>query len=213
MRDETIYHSDGQKFGPLSRTTEKSGDIWDLTCVYRGDADHVAWVIDLHLDREGRPVCLFSTQRDGRGLPRGQGGFDHRFHYARWDGARWIEHEIAYAGTRLYASEDDYTGLAALDPQDVSSLYISTNVDPVTGQPLISKADGQQHHELFHGRTDDGGASWRWSALTSDSPTDNLRPIVPIWEDERVALVWMRGRYEANQGPWNTKVMAAILPR
>lgn len=213
VRGGTIHRSDGAAYAPLSRTTDKSGDIWDLTCVYRGDADHVAWVIDLHLDPAGRPVCVFSTQRDGRGLPQGQGGFDHRYHYARWDGTRWVEHEIAYAGTRLYPGEDDYTGLAAIDPQDVNSVYISTDAHPVTGGPLISTADGQRHWELFHGRTTDGGATWQWTALTENSPTDNLRPLVPVWDDPRVALVWMRGRYPEHRGPWTTKVVAALLDR
>jgi BNR repeat-containing family member len=213
VRSEMIHYSDGRPFAPLSRTTEKSGDIWDLTCVYRGDADHVAWVIDLHLDRAGRPVCVFSTQRDGRGLPPTKGGFDHRFHYARWDGTRWIEHEIAYAGTRLYPYEDDYTGLAAIDPQDTSRVVISTDTDPTTGAPLISRADGLRHRELFLGTTPDGGATWNWTPLTQDSTGDHLRPIIPIWDDPRMALVWMKGRYDHNQGPWNTKVMAATLMR
>ncbi|HVK06410.1 MAG TPA: BNR-4 repeat-containing protein [Armatimonadaceae bacterium] len=214
VRAGTIHQSDGRAYAPLSRTTEKSGDIWDLTPVFKGDADNVAWVIDLHLDAGGRPVCVFSVQKDGRGLPGGQGGFDHRYHYARWDGARWVQHEVAYAGTRLYAGEDDYTGLAAIDPRDADSLYISTDADPVTGEPLVSAADGQRHHELFHGRTRDGGATWKWTPVTRDSPADNLRPIVPIWDDpDRVVLIWMRGAYHHNQGPWDTRVVARILPR
>ncbi|MFT3789112.1 MAG: BNR-4 repeat-containing protein [Tepidisphaeraceae bacterium] len=213
IRNGHIYRSDGSLYAPLSKNTEKSGDIWDLTCVYRGDADHVAWVIDLHIDPQGNPVCLFSTQRDGKGLPRNQGGLDHRYHYARWDGQRWVEHEIAYAGTRLYVGEDDYTGLAALDPLDLSSVYISTDAHPVTGEALVSKADDKRHWELFHGRTLDGGATWVWTPLTQDSTADNLRPIIPIWNDPRVALVWMCGDYPTHRGPWTTKVMAAMLPR
>jgi hypothetical protein len=213
IRGGKIHQSDGRVFAPLSKTTEKSGDIWDLTCVYRGDADHVAWVIDLHLDQDDKPVCIFSTQRDSKGLPRGQGGMDHRYHYARWDGERWVEHEIAFAGTRLYPGEDDYTGLAAIDPQDVNSIYISTDAHPITGKPLVSTTDGKRHWELFHGRTQDGGATWSWTALTEDSTVDNLRPLVPVWDDPRVALVWMRGTYVTHRGPWNTKVVAAILTR
>ena len=213
IRAGKIHQSNGNEYAPLSKSMDKSGDIWDLTCLYRGDANHVAWVIDLHLDPLGNPVCIFSTQRDGKGMPRGQGGFDHRYHYARWDGSRWIEHEIAYAGTRLYPGEDDYTGLASIDPQDVSSVYISTDADPVTGKPLISSTDNQRHFELFHGKTPDGGATWTWTPLTQNSPTDNLRPLVPIWNDPRVALVWMRGEYPNHRGPWTCKVVAAIFPR
>ena len=135
------------------------------------------------------------------------------YHYARWDAGRWIEHEIAHAGTRLYPGEDDYTGLAALDPQDITSVYISTDADPQTGTPLISTADGQRHHEMFHGKTRDGGKTWRWTALTRNSLTDNLRPIVPIWDDPRVAVVWMRGKYHHNRGPWSTEVVAMIAAR
>lgn len=148
IRNRVIRRSDGRVFGPLRTTTEKSGDIWDLTPVFRGDPDNVAWVIDLHLDRDERPVCVFSVQKDGRDLPKGQGGMDHRYHYAWWDGQRWHQHEIAYAGRRLYPDEDDYTGGAALDPQDTSVVYISTDADPLSGEPLISNADGQRHYEL-----------------------------------------------------------------
>jgi hypothetical protein len=161
----------------------------------------------------GRPVVLFSTQHDGAGLPMGAGGYDHRYHYARWDGERWQEHEIAYAGTRLYPGEDDYTGLGAIDPQNVNVVYISTDADPVTGQPLISRAVYRRQHELFRGVTSDGGQTWRWTPVTANSPTDNLRPLVPVWPDAagRTVLVWMRGTYQVNRGEWTTAVTASIL--
>lgn len=213
IHNRKIYQSDGRLFGALSNTTEKSGDIWDLTTIYKGDIDNVAWVIDLHLDKNQNPVCVFSVQKDGRGLPCGQGGFDHRFHWAKWDGKRWVQHEFAYAGTRLYSFEDDYTGLAALDPQDTNVVYFSTDAHPVNGQPLISGADGKRHHELFKGVTRDDGQTWEFTQITSNSDTDNLRPIIPIWDDPRLALVWMRGTYSANRGPWNTKVVAVIMER
>jgi hypothetical protein len=136
---------------------------------------------------------------------------DHRFHYAHWDGKRWHENEIAYAGTRLYAGEDDYTGLGAIDPQNTSVVYISTDADPTSGEPLVSNADGKRHHELFRGRTADGGKTWKWQPITANSTADNLRPLVPIWKSDKTALVWMRGAYKANRGEWTTKVVAVIF--
>jgi hypothetical protein len=212
VRDGAVYLSDGTRRAPLSDGTATELSAWDMTPVYRGDPDHVAWVIDLELDAAGHPYGVFSVQRDGRGLPRGQGGFDHRFHYARWDGAAWQVHEIAYAGTRLYPGEDDYTGLAALDPRNPDVVYISTDADPATGRPLVSQADGQRHRELYRGRTHDAGATWRWEPLTANSSADNLRPLVPKWNDARTALVWMRGAYLSNRGAWTTAVVALILP-
>jgi hypothetical protein len=212
LRDGRIHLSDGTERARLSETTEAPIAAWDLTRIFQGDADNVGWVIDLELDAEGRPYAVFSVQKDGRGLPRGLGGFDHRFHYARWDGGAWRVHQMTYAGVRLYPGEDDYTGLAALDPNDPNVVYISTDADPATGAPLISSADGQRHKEIFRGTTGDGGRTWRWEPITAHSSVDNLRPLVPRWKDPRTALVWMRGTYRANRGEWTTAVVALILP-
>jgi hypothetical protein len=212
VRDGAVYHSDGTRRGKLSDSTSVDIAAWDLTRVFSGDPDNVGWVIDLELDADQRPHAVFSVQKDGRGLPRGQGGMDHRFHYGRWDGSAWRVREIAYAGRRLYPGEDDYTGLAALDPKNPHVVYISTDADPTTGAPLVSRADAERHRELYRGVTRDSGATWTWEPITANSAADNLRPIVPKWPDARTALVWMRGTYKSNRGEWTTAVVATILP-
>lgn len=211
IRGGKIYRSDGTEVASLSTTTNCAVHPWDFTRIYRGGTNNVAWMTDIHLDKEERPVVLFTVQVNGAGLPRGQGGDDHRFHYARWDGKKWTEREIAYAGKRLYPGEDDYTGLGAIDPQNPDVVYLSSNADLKTGQPLISAADGKRHHEIFRGETKDGGATWTWTPITQNSTMDNLRPLVPIWKDTRTAVVWMRGTYRANRGEWTTKVVATVL--
>lgn len=212
LRDRQIHGSDGTVLGSLSDSMETATTAWDLTKIFSSDADNVAWMTDLELDDQDRPCIVFTVQKDGRGLPRGQGGFDHRFYYARWNGKDWQVYEIAYAGTRLYAGEDDYTGLAAIDPRNTNVIYISTDADPQSGEPLVSTADSQRHRELFRGTTADGGATWQWTPITANSTVDNLRPIVPKWDDARTALVWMRGTYRHNHGEWTTAVVALILP-
>lgn len=165
-----------------------------LTRVFTGAPDAVHWTADLELDGSGHPVLLATVQKDGAGLPPGSGGEDHRFAYARFDGERWHAHEIGHAGSRLYAGEDDYTGLGAIDPDDVDVVYVSTDVHPALGTPLVSAADGRRHRELWVGRTRDLGASWEWTALTEDSGADQLRPTVPAWPGSgRTALLWLRG--------------------
>jgi hypothetical protein len=211
LRHGKLHFSDGKVLGPASRTTEAGAAAWDLTRVYAGDPDHVAWVDDVKLDAEGRPRVLFSVKRDGRGT-HGHGGMDIRFHHGAWDGRAWQTREIAHAGTRLYRGEDDYTGLAAFDRKNLDVVYISTNADPSTGRPLESSADGRRHYELFRGITADSGQSWRWEPITANSPVDNLRPIVPAWDDPRTVLVWMRGTYRYNRGDWTTAVVATVLP-
>jgi hypothetical protein len=112
----------------------------------------------------------------------------------------------------LYPGEDDYTGLGAIDPKNPAVVYISTDADPATGKPLISKANFRRHHELFRGVTSDEGLSWQWIPITVNSSTDNLRPLASGMEDGRTALVCMRGAYRVNRGEWSTKVVATLLP-
>jgi len=166
------------------------------TRIFRGDPNNVGWTSDLHLDRQGRPYLAFSVQKDSAGLPDGKAGEDLRYHYARWNGKVWEEHEIAYAGHKLYPGEDDYTGNISLDPQDPNTVFISTNADPVTGKPLQSKADGQRHWEIYRGASRDG-AHWTWTPVTRDSAADNIRPIVPIRKEGARILLWLQGKMRA----------------
>ena len=140
-----------------------------LTKVFAGDGRHRAWTIDVQVDRAGRPYAVFSVQTPDARL----------YYYARFDGRQWHAHEMADAGGGLYEAEDAYTGLVALDPHDPSRVVISTDVDPTDGSPAVSRSDGRRHHELFEGRTVDGGVTWSWTPITSDSTVDNIRPIIP----------------------------------
>ncbi|MFN7967059.1 MAG: BNR-4 repeat-containing protein [Acidobacteriota bacterium] len=181
------------------------------TRIFRGDADNVAWISDVELDQNGHPVAVYSVQKNSANLRPGQGGDDHRYRYARWTGSKWIDREIAFAGRRLYAGEDDYTGTIAIDPDDASLVYASTDVDPATGVPLISSADGQRHYEIFEGATRDGGASFTWTAVTHDSVADNIRPTMPPSDGTYRALVWLRGTYRT-YSDYELSVVALAAP-
>jgi hypothetical protein len=204
LAGDELRLSDGQVLVTLSADTSVAARTWEFTRVYQGDADNVAWMTDIEVDAEGRPVIAFSVQKD-------RDPHDIRYGYARWDGQRWHARQVAHAGERLYENEADYSGLATLDPQDTRVLYISTNADPVVGSALISATDGLRHYELFRGVTEDGGETFDWEPITRDSWTDNLRPLVPRWDDERTALVWMRGEYTHNRGQWTSAVVGVIL--
>ncbi|MHB8522722.1 MAG: BNR-4 repeat-containing protein [Limisphaerales bacterium] len=211
IRHGQVYQSEGKLIGPLSTGTNTTLRPWNFTRIYQGGPGNVAWMTDIRLDQRGRPAVLFTVKRGDAGVRRGQGGSDHRFHYARWDGSRWHAFEIAFAGERLYAGEEDYTGLGTIDPRDTSVVFISTDLKPSTGDPLISQADGRRHHEIFRGTTADGGRTWTWLAITANSTMDNLRPIMPVWQDRRSLVIWMRGGYWNNRGEWTTRVVASML--
>ncbi len=185
-RNGQLHRSSGE---PVRSLREGLRSPEEGTRIFQGGPNDVAWTTDFHITAQNELLLVYTVQKDGAGKPRGQGGLDHRFRLARWDGRQWHDHEIAPAGTRLYPGEDDYTGLAAIDPVDPTTLFISTNVHPATGASL-------PHREIFRGRTSDF-ASFRWTPVTENSAADNLRPIVPIWPGPRRALLWLRGEMRA----------------
>ncbi len=156
------------------------------------------------------PTCCSPRSAMAAACPAARAAWISATTMRRWNGTSWHHEEIAYAGRRLYAGEDDYSGLGALDPNNPDLLYISTDADPVTGAPLVSAADGKRHYELFRGQRAPAG-KWTWTPFTRNSTADNLRPVIPHWNDPRTAIVWMRGAYVANQGEWYSALVAAIV--
>lgn len=210
-----VFRSDGVLAGPLSTSTESDLSPEDFTQVYDGNKEtraDVAWTTDIQLDENNFPYIAFSVTKDP--IPLGEtqntqnGGFDNRYHYARWDGEQWHEHEIAYAGTRLYPGENEYTGLITLHPTNPDIVYISTDVDPKTGTPLINQ--GQQRREIFRGTTKNRGKDWEWKAVTHKSQEDNIRPIVLDYGGKEI-VIWLNGKY-TSYTDYDLKVMG-LVPR
>ena len=201
-----LHRSDGT---PIAALTAGLSSPDQGTLVYRGDSQHVAWPTECLLVG-GRLVVAYSVQYNSAGLPVGQGGDDIRYRYATLDlqTGQWADEHLAYAGCRLYSNEDDYSGLVAIEPTQPNLVYISTNAHPLTGDVLLSQADGQRHWELWAGRrqptaASGGGGVWEWQQLTVDSVRDNLRPIRPTLVGGGgeggggggEVLVWLRGEY------------------
>jgi hypothetical protein len=181
--DDDIFKSPGH---PQTELTK----IFAANSVFDGETMTHAWTMDLHLDGDGRPVALISTRANDQ--PENTNFKDHRFFYVRFDGHEWQVHPLAKAGACLWPAEQDYTGLAALDPSDVNVVYVSTTIDPRNGAALAV-------HEIFKGVTADGGQTWNWTPITQDSTVDNLRPAVPVWDSDHTALLWFRGTMSRSQ--------------
>lgn len=188
-RNGQFHRSDGTIIGSAA-----AGPLTppQATRIFPGGPDNVAWASDLHLDSAGHPVAVYSVHINARQYDKKDPRFgsDHRYRYARWNGSRWIDRQIAFAGRRLYPGEDDYTGNLCLDPQNPDRVFISTDVDPATGRKLPGG-----HFEIFQGITADHAETWQWTSLTPGAAQDNLRPIVPIGDPRGSWLFWLRGSY------------------
>lgn len=168
-----------------------NGSVWNGTVMNR------AWSDNITLDKAKNPVVVFQACANDSRL-------DHRFFYARFDGAEWKVSEMAKAGGYLYSSQQNYTGLAAIDPENPNLVYISTKIDPRDGTTATSK------YELYKGLTTDFGATWTWLPVTENSTMDNLRPVVPQWDGTNTALLWMRGTYSTYTS-WDTKISGITM--
>jgi hypothetical protein len=194
--DNSIYHGyvqDAQLFGSTGSVLD--ANLLDTSAVAPNALTPVfltgtpvggvpmthAWTIDVATDAAGLPYAAFQTRANGNNS-------DHRFFYARFNGSTWTVNQVAKAGGFLYSNEGDYTGLVALDPHDPNRLFISSKIDPRNDATM-------PHYEIFQGVTANGGTSWNWSPITFNSTVDNIRPIVPKWDDDHTALLWMRGNY------------------
>lgn len=146
-------------------------------------AEGSAWASAMALDAMGHPHIAYSLHLSDE---------DHRFRIASWDGEKWNDREVAFAGHCLYATETSYTGLISFDPNDPAIVVIATDVDPSSGRNVGSL------HEVYRatvGPHDDIN-SVEWERVTKDSPVRNLRPVV-VSDGRRRVILWNRGDFRS----------------
>lgn len=183
--DGDLFDANGVAPSALSRVFE-NGSQFDGVTMNR------AWTINLEIDNTGNPVGILSARVNDSNQ-------DHRFFYARFDGANWQVNEMAKAGAFLYSAESDYTGLASVDPSNPNVVYMSSTIDP-------RDESSTDKYELYKGFTSDFGKSWTWTPITENSTIDNLRPVVPEWTGQNTAVTWMRGNYNSYTN-WDTEIV------
>jgi hypothetical protein len=146
--------------------------------VYNAQAARApAWVWDVALRHDGRPVIVYAT------FPSYE---HHEYWYADWTGARWESHFLTSGGGTISPGgiEYEYSGGIELDHSDPSNVYLSRQA-----------AGG---FEIDRWATNDGGLRWRHVTLVRAGGTDNVRPVVPRgWDHGPMRLLWLRGNYRS----------------
>ncbi|MBR8640595.1 BNR-4 repeat-containing protein [Streptomyces tuirus] len=204
LRAGALHRTDGSVLhapvpGESAPSQEGLTTLLDANSSWAGERMTHCWTTDLRRTPDGTLAAVVTARANDDPTPaevtlgRNRPIADLRFFYARLPaGGSWQVHQLAKAGPGLLPHEQDYTGLAAIDPYDPDSLYLSTAIDPRDHRAL-------PHREIFHGRTDDGGATWAWTPVTEDSGRDNLRPVVAPGDPGRIPLLWFRGTMTASQ--------------
>lgn len=181
----------------------------DFTKVFQAGAteNSRAWISDVQVYEDGSIRVLFKARDGAYSANHDMGSENQNVWLARFDpsSSSWSTYKIARAGGELFTAgaESDYTGLGALDPSDPNTVYISTEINPITG---VATAQ----HEIYKGATSSNGASFAWSAITENSTFDNLRPIVAKWDANNTALLWWRGEMTSSQR-FDTAVVGLII--
>jgi hypothetical protein len=164
---------------------EKFTKVFAAGTTVQGTSMNHCWNIDVAVYPDGSPAILFKCRA-------GTADTDHRFFIARLREGQWSSTYLGKAGAKLFGSEEDYTGLGALHPDDPTTIFISTPIDPRDGRSL-------GNHEIFQGKSADQGVTWTWSAITEESTRDNYRPSVPAWDKDHTALIWYKGTMTKSQ--------------
>ncbi|MEX2043275.1 MAG: BNR-4 repeat-containing protein [Patescibacteria group bacterium] len=132
-----------------------------------------SWVWDIALGSGGKPVVTYADfpNRD-----------DHRYHYAKWDGSRWVDTELV-AGGKGFAgkagNEPWYSGGVVLDHSDTDVVYLSKQTEEEAWEIERWEFDG----------------TWSSVSLTPGATRRNVRPVVPRNHKAGLSVVWMYGDY------------------
>jgi hypothetical protein len=205
VQNGRIYNSNGQVIDN-DFTDRDAKDVTAYTRVFSAGSSvggvslNHAWNADLVRYEDGTIAAIWTARVVGSS----SSDPDKRLLYARFDGSSWRLTYLARAGTKLYDSEQDYTGLGALDPDNPEVIFISTPYDPRT-----DSGDFNGKKEIWKGVTCDNGVSFHWVPVTANSSMDNLRPIVPKWDGSHRALLWMRGTYNTAQS-YDTAIVGLL---
>ncbi len=190
FRDGAFYRADGTRIKELADGPLKPSEA---ECIYHGSQNkekpegfesvpNSAWSCSVTADADHNPHLGYSIYLSND---------DHRYRMACWNGMRWTDREVAYAGKCLYPAESSYTGLIALDPVDPAMVVISSDVDPKTGM------DAGGSFEIYAAtvRASDNIHTIHWNPVTQNSKVRNIRPMIVAGDGYKV-LIWMRGDYK-----------------
>jgi hypothetical protein len=188
--DSDITDSDAPQITEFTRVFQAGGTL-------DGKSLKRLWNFDVVRYADGNLAVLWQG-RENECADKNNCNPGHHMAYSRFDGTEWKSTRLVQGGRTLYRNksdwwEEDYLGGAALDPDDPHVVYVSTNIDP------RDESNDVGVNEIWKGVTCDDGATFTWTPMTMNSANENLRPVVPKWDETNYVLGWFRGNYQTAQ--------------
>jgi hypothetical protein len=190
IQDGKVYNSFGAEVDSniydksFIPTTDTFTTVFAANTVLNSYTMTHCWNMDVQTYEDGTIATIISARTGGNSSDP-----DHAFIYCRFDGSSWTSTYLCKAGKKMYFSEEDYVGLAAIHPSNPNIIYVSTPYNPSNDVTFLGA------REIFKGVSSDDGATWDWTDITVNSERDNFRPIIPKWDEDNIALLWFRGTY------------------
>lgn len=159
--------------------------------IYHYRSDHGrSWIMDVAVGTDGNPVVVYFRRDPNIG---------DQYHYARWNGDRWVDRPIVAAGGTPLHKSSFYQSGATLDHEDPTTVYLSR------------KRTSNGHFEVEIWTTPDEGRTWGTVEVTKNSPSNNWRPVSPRGSDG-YKVFFFQGSY-LNFRNYNTDVIVGAKRR
>ncbi len=173
--NKAFWRLDGTKICNLDQIPFKPSDA---TIVYKAtEQTGRAWIYDIIADKKGNPTILYA---------RYPSEDQHLYHYAKYDGKQWHDHEICNSGRWFPQTpegktepEPHYSGGMSLHPLKQNAVYVSKQVNGI--------------FEIEKFVTTDYGKTWKIEPITEHSKYDNVRPVIPrnMTKKNKTVILWM----------------------
>jgi hypothetical protein len=185
FRRGIFYRADGRRIGTLAEAPFTRGEVGVVYRWRKGKGR--AWPHDVASGRDGRPVVVYTRRRGG------PDGTDY-FHYARFDGRRWVDRELISSGD---GAPTFTSGGITLDHEE-------------PGNVVLSRRIGEEYQvELWN--TFDGGRRWFRSTLTRYEKGFSMRPVFPrgFHSTGRAVVVYFQGTADSYTD-YDTRVVMLV---
>ncbi len=193
--NDAFWRIDGTKIADINQLPFHPSDA---SVIYKATPETgKAWIFDIVTDKKGYPVVAYT---------RYPTNLEHQYHYAVYDGEKWVDHPIINSGKWFPQTpegkkerEENYSGGLTIDPLNPSVIYFSHEINHV--------------FEISKGVTKDMGATWQITPVTRNSSYDNVRPVIPRYKKkgDKNILLWMQNKKYVHYTDYDTSILYTIV--